>query len=205
MRVEIKPGLVEYKGELKSINYWDLDKQDTHIRLFDISRTGPTPVVRKDELRLVTEPHDLAIGLTEVSGTDGENYLSGSMDHHLLSTNVEDILGFIKGQWTTRGFTILYAINTKKGTIVEVFKKGKCGKQILLGFINKGYDQWCFSDSWAPKRFWLRGEVVPVCATYDLTTGAEVNEWMHALWGKTIPKGVKGSLRIYDPKRLHEE
>ena len=143
------------------------------------------------------EDYPYATGLVRV----GDGY-TGSPDYHLISTEPQQIMKFLKGNGVVRGFTVQFAINTSRGVVVEVFKKGHLTLKVIKMLLDMGFDQWLYSGCWAPKWFLQSNEIVPLAATFDLTTGADVNPWLKVLYGREIPAATGFSLKIHSQPHM---
>lgn len=170
-----------HRGELKAASVFD-----SGVCVRDLAGLERSVMVPMDEVEFIHEVGDYAIGL-HTGDKDGQRVWSGSSDYHLICTDISKVYEFFQNNSQDHGFTIQYAINTRKGVVVEVFKKGKLTKKICKMLLNMGFDQFFFSDCWFPKMFLINGEVVPVAAEFSLVDGSDLNPWTRALYGKEVP------------------
>lgn len=142
----------------------------------------------------VSDRIPFAIMLTRT--TEG---LRGNGDNVLVSTDINEVYEFLQKNSTTMGFTLQYAVNTEAMTVFEVVRRGRLTKKQIKLFIEKfGITQWVYSWAFASEWFLVDGELLPLTAVFDLSTGADVNDWLHAFYGKTIPNDAGATLKVSD-------
>lgn len=96
------------------------------------------------------------------------------------STDLKAIVAFLKGNCTTGGFSIQFAVRASDRTVVEVMKKGKLCQGDIKALVADGYTEWLFSWCWSPKHFMVQGQVVPLTRVVDLVKTRDILPYARA-------------------------
>jgi hypothetical protein len=80
----------------------------------------------------------------------------------LTSTDIKEIVEFLRGNCTTAGFSVQYAVNPQTKKVIEIFKKGKPAQKDIKPLVEMGFVEFHYSWTWASKRFKIAdsGEIV---------------------------------------------
>lgn len=77
----------------------------------------------------------------------------------LQSQDAEEVYNFLRGNCTTRGFSIQYGISRGGVQVYEFFRKGKMGKRDVKKLIEEyNIAEWHFSWAWASNNWRVCGQ-----------------------------------------------
>lgn len=112
--------------------------------------------------------------LIETRNDQDQVYLREQKTDALVSTDPKEIVRFLKGNTTTAGFSIQFAVNPTTKQVVEIFKKGKLIQRDVKPLIDAGFNEFHFSWAFAGKNWKLDDGTVVQAKTLDLVKMKDV-------------------------------